>query len=231
MVYFEVGNLNTETYPASANLPTYVRENYGLDGNRGNYNIDRIIISYQVRTRVVETVYITEHDTAVFGRFNTDRTFEISCELIQALQNPQLDLTTFLTQMGYYGVIEEIHYPEPSGQTEYNIMQTYSGSTTREQSDVFRIYSEAFNQQPNVNTEPFSYNQQGYYIVNVTPQNSRLLDEVQPQYRVPKAKKRQQRALYQSYWHSQWEQAYKGNVAVSVCSCMCLTVLCLSAAG
>ncbi|XP_067354745.1 uncharacterized protein [Channa argus] len=47
-MYFEVGNLNTETYPSSANLPTYVRENYGFDGNRSTYNIDRIIISYQM---------------------------------------------------------------------------------------------------------------------------------------------------------------------------------------
>lgn len=217
MAYFEVGNLNTETYPSSANLPTYVRENYEFNGNCVNYNIDRIIISYQVRTRVVETVYVTEHDTAVFGRFSPDRTHEISCELIQALQNPQLDLTTFLTQMGYYGDmvvvqdnnINETHYPEPSAQPMYNMVQTNSGSTTMEQSDNLRFFSEAFNQQLNVNIEPFSSDQQGYYTVNITQYNSGLAVEVQPKYRRPKAKKRQQ-ALWQSYCHSEWERAYKG---------------------
>uniref|UniRef100_A0A3Q4HHF9 Uncharacterized protein n=1 Tax=Neolamprologus brichardi TaxID=32507 RepID=A0A3Q4HHF9_NEOBR len=102
VTYFEVGNLSTETYPASANLPAYVRENYRSGVRSNNSNIDRIIIGYRVRTRVVEAVYITEHDPAAFGRFRFDRTFEISCELIQALQNPQLDLTGFLIQMGYY---------------------------------------------------------------------------------------------------------------------------------
>ncbi|CAK6976091.1 uncharacterized protein LOC128366889 [Scomber scombrus] len=194
MTYFEVGNLNTETYPGSADLPAYVTENYGLDGNYDNYNIDRIIISCQGRTRVVETVYVTEHDTAVFGRFSPDRTYEISCELIRALQNPQLDLTTFLTQMGYYVAMEEIYNPEPS----YNTVQTYSGSTTtRGQSGNIRFFSQAFNQQLNLNTEPFSYDQQGGLAV-----------EVQPRHKKPKAKKRQQ-TLYQSYWHSDWQRAHK----------------------
>lgn len=104
--YFEVGNLNTNTFPAAANLPTYVRENYEFAGNHGNKNTDRIIISLQVRTRVVETVYVTEHDGGGCGRFSADRTYEISCELIRALQSPQLDITTFLTQMGYYSDIQ-----------------------------------------------------------------------------------------------------------------------------
>ncbi|KAM7418369.1 hypothetical protein PAMA_015815 [Pampus argenteus] len=209
MVYFEVGNLNTETYPGSANLPIYVRENYGLDGN---YNIDRIIISYHVRTRVVETVYVTEHDTAVHGRFSPDRTYEISCELIRAMQNPQLDLTTFITQMGYYADLEvvqasdiEIHYPQLSGQPMYDIMQIYSGSTaTREQSDNFRFFTEAFDQQLNVNIEPFSYDQYGRYIVDASPHNSRLTAEVQHNY------KKTQQAWWQSYWHDEWKQVYKG---------------------
>uniref|UniRef100_A0A8D3ABF4 Uncharacterized protein n=1 Tax=Scophthalmus maximus TaxID=52904 RepID=A0A8D3ABF4_SCOMX len=101
VAYFEVGNLNTETCPASANLPMYVRENYGLDGNHGIYNIDRIIISFQLKTRVVETVFVTEHDGVSFGGFSPDRTYGISSELLRALQSPQLDLTTFLTQAGY----------------------------------------------------------------------------------------------------------------------------------
>ncbi|XP_044045628.1 uncharacterized protein LOC122873246 [Siniperca chuatsi] len=220
VAYFEVGNLNTEIYPASANLPAYVRENYGLDGNRGNYNIDRIIISYQVRTRVVETVYVTEHDRVSFGRFSPDRTYEISSELIRALQNPQLDLTTFLTHTGYYGDIqvveandiEEIYYPEPSAQQMFNIVQTYSGSTARtEQSDDLRFFSEAFNQQPDVNIEPFSYDQQVHYIINVTSHNSGLVanSEVQRKYSRPKTNKRPQ-DLRQSYWPSGWEKPYKG---------------------
>uniref|UniRef100_A0A3B4Z9L3 Uncharacterized LOC103370026 n=1 Tax=Stegastes partitus TaxID=144197 RepID=A0A3B4Z9L3_9TELE len=94
--YFEVGNLNTETYPASADLPVYVRENYGLDGNYGDHNSDRIIISYQARSRVVEAVYVTEHDDNAFGRFRADRTFEISCSLIRVLQNQQLDVSSLL---------------------------------------------------------------------------------------------------------------------------------------
>lgn len=106
VVYFEVGNLNTNAFPAAANLPTYVRENYGFASHHGNQNMDRIIISFQVQTRVVETVYVTEHDGRGCGQFSPNRTYEISCELIQALQNPQLDITTFLTQMGYYTSIQ-----------------------------------------------------------------------------------------------------------------------------
>ncbi|XP_070684361.1 uncharacterized protein [Pempheris klunzingeri] len=154
VAYFEVGNLNTETYPASADLPKYVRENYGMDGNCGNYNIDRIIISYQVRTRIVGTVYVTEHDESAFGRFSRDRTYEISSELIQVLQSPQLVLPTFLTQMGYYGDTDEIqanntlqiYYPEPSAYQMFNTVQTYSGSTGRtDQSDSLQFFSEAYN--------------------------------------------------------------------------------------
>ncbi|XP_033976823.1 uncharacterized protein LOC117474906 isoform X1 [Trematomus bernacchii] len=139
VLYFAVGNLNTDTYPGSANLPTYVRENYVCEGNIGDINLDRIIVSYQLRTRVVERVYVTEHDRAAFGRFSTHGTFEIHPELIQALQSPQADLTTFLSRTGYWGDIqvvqandiEEIYYPEPSAQQMSNIMQNYSGSTAR----------------------------------------------------------------------------------------------------
>nr|XP_020442642.1 uncharacterized protein LOC109952111 [Monopterus albus] len=201
VVYFEVGNLNTETYPASANLPTYVRENYGSDCNCGSDNIDRIIISCQVRTTVVETVYVTEHDRVDFGRFSRDRTYEIGSELIQALQNPKLDLTTFLTQVGYFEVvqasnIEEIHYPESSAQQMFDMVQTYSDD----------FLTEAFHQQLDVTIEPFSYKQHMHYIV--TPHNNGLVanySEVQHKYRKPKASKRQ-RALREYYWQSEWEQ-------------------------
>ena len=108
LAYFEVGNLSTGTYPESANLPPYVRENYGFEGTYDNSNKDRIIISYQVRTRVVEKVYVTEHDEAAAGMFRRDGTHEVSSELIQALQNPQLDISTFLTQMGYYGYVQTL---------------------------------------------------------------------------------------------------------------------------
>ncbi|XP_040001642.1 uncharacterized protein LOC120800007 [Xiphias gladius] len=219
VVYFEVGNLNTETYPASANLPMYVRENYGLDGNRVIYNIDRIVISYQVRTRMVETVYVTEHDGASFGSFSPDRTYEISSELIRALQSPQLDLTAFLSQMGYYDDIqvvqdiEEIRYREPSNCVSmFNIQETYNGSTARTENDNLRFFSEASIQQININRVPLSYDQQVHYTVNVTPYNSGLVantSEVQHKYRRPKANKRQ-RALRQSYWLSEWELPYKG---------------------
>lgn len=83
-----------------------MRENYGLVGNCVNHNTDRVIISFQVRTRVVETVYVTEHEGGGSGRFSPGRTYEISFELIRALQSPQLDITTFLTQMGYYRDIQ-----------------------------------------------------------------------------------------------------------------------------
>lgn len=211
VAYYEVGNLNTKTYPAAANLPTFVRENYVLHGNRNDYNTDRIIISYQVRTRVVETVYVTEHDGAGCGRFSPDRTHEISFELIRALQSPQLDLNTFLIQTGYYANVqavqtndvEDIHYP----------VLTYSGSTTgTAQSHDVQFFSQAFNQHLGVNIAPFSYDQQRHYIVNVTSHNNTLVGnygEVQLEYRRPKAIK-WPRSLRQSSWLSGWEQFYEG---------------------
>ncbi|XP_049426498.1 uncharacterized protein LOC125885100 [Epinephelus fuscoguttatus] len=209
VVYYEVGNLNTETYPASANLPAYVRENYGL---YGDYNIDRIIIGYQVKTRVVETVYVTEHDGVAFGRFNTDRTYEVSPELIQVLQNPQLDLTTFLNRTGYCGDMQvvqadnvgEIHCPDPSVQEIFNLMQNYSGSVARAVHDDLSFFSETFNLQLDVNMEPFSYDQYGNHMVNVTSNNSRVVagySKVQRKYRKPKAKKKP-RVYDDSYWLS-----------------------------
>ncbi|XP_031601298.2 uncharacterized protein LOC116324726 [Oreochromis aureus] len=162
VTYFEVGNLSTETYPASANLPAYVRENYRSSVRSNNSNIDRIIIGYRVRTRVVETVYVTEHDPAAFGRFRFDRTFEISCELIQALQNPQLDLTSFLIQMGYYvNVLQgigEIPYSDPSAQQTCSVVQNYSGYTATTQQQQLYWY-------------PSSYEQHVHYSYNTSAQS------------------------------------------------------------
>lgn len=191
-MYFEVGNLNTETYPASVDLPTYVRENYELNGNRGSYNLDRIIMSYQVRTKEVETVYVTEHDTSAPGRFCSDRTYEISLELIQALQSPLLDLPTFLTQMGYgpvqlfyYNAIEE-YYPESPAQQMYSNFQNYSGSTTITEQNYHVSYE---------------YDQRAYSTARVTT-NSRghvgTYSDVQPSY------------WRQSYWPYEPDQHYKG---------------------
>lgn len=205
--YFEVGNLNTETYPASADLPTYVRENYGLDVNCGLNNIDRIIIGCQVRTRVVETVYVTEHDGASFGGFSRDRTYEISCELIRVLQSPQLDLATFLTQTGYYGDIKEIqanyivdiYYPEPSAQQLFNV-------------------------------EPFSYDQDMHYIVNVASHNSNFAaqyNKVQHQYPRPRTINRP-KPLRKMCWPTGWEQPYNSKGEHSL---LYMFVLCISTLG
>lgn len=222
MVYFEVGNLSTETYPSSANLPTYVRENYRLGGSYGNSNIDRIIISYQVRTRVVGTVYVTEHDNASFGRFCPDRTYEVNSEVIMALNDPQLDLTDFLTQMGYYGdiqvvqenYIEDIYDLQPFVPQMLNGVQTYSQSTGRAEQSDNDFFSEAFNQYLHVDSDPISYYQQS---------NIRLNSQELRQYRRPKAKKKKQRPFRQYYWPSRWEQPYEGKGAVKN-FCIHLTV-------
>lgn len=211
-MYFEVGNLNTETFPGSANLPAYVRENYKLDGNCGTYNIDRIIISYQVKTRVVETVYVTEHDTTVSGRFRSDRTYQISAELIQTLQNTALDITNFLYWMGYYSHIhmfrgndaEEINYPEPSAQ---QMLQPYTGCTaTTDQYYDFRFLSEVFEQQLDANMSPFNYDPQAHYTASVTQHNS----ELQAVYR-----ELQQTRRTQYYPSRGWYQLYEGKDADS----------------
>ncbi|XP_038144157.1 uncharacterized protein LOC119785517 [Cyprinodon tularosa] len=115
LVYFVVGNLNTLSYPESADLPAFVRENHGADRSS---NSDRLIISCQVKTRVVEKVYVTEHDDGDLGRFRSDGTHEVSPELIRVLQNPELDLSFLLTQIGYYDDVEMLQDTEendPSG--------------------------------------------------------------------------------------------------------------------
>lgn len=198
--------------------------------------MDRIIISYQKRTRVVETVYVTEHDRAAFGKFSPDRTYEISSELIQTLQNPQLDLTNFLTKTGYYGHIQVVQgiedYQEPSAQQMFNIVQTYSGSARTELNNDLQFFSEALNQRLNINIVPFSDGLQVHSIVNISPHNSGPVanySEVQHKYRRPKVNKRQ-RALRQSYWVSGWKQPYKGKGA-DIFAHVCLTVLCISTVG
>lgn len=209
-MYYEVGNLNTESYPAAANLPAYVRENYGLRGNRDNRNIDRIIISYQVRTRVVERVYVTEHDGENVGRFNPDRTCEISYELIQALQSPQLDLNNFLIRVGYFEFVpvlpvnnrEEMHYQEQA--------RAVQGEA----------FSEAYSGQLHLNIEPFSYDQQAHYNVSITTYNSQLTanySEVQHNYSA--------RPMWQSYWPSGLEHLHEGEGAISICLYFCLKVI------
>uniref|UniRef100_A0A672FL05 Uncharacterized protein n=1 Tax=Salarias fasciatus TaxID=181472 RepID=A0A672FL05_SALFA len=113
--YFEVGNLNAETHPGSADLPAYVRENYELEGSCRDDNVDRLIIGYRVRTGAVEVLFVTEHDAAAVGRFRPDRTYRISWDLIRVLQSPDLDLSSFLTQVGYYEVVRagRGQYPDP----------------------------------------------------------------------------------------------------------------------
>ncbi|XP_054882407.1 uncharacterized protein LOC129356890 isoform X2 [Poeciliopsis prolifica] len=135
LVYFVVGNLSTQSYPRSADLPPFVRENLGAGGVS---NSDRIIISYQVKTRLVDKVYITEHEDAAAGRFRSDGTHEVSSQLIRLLQNPQLDLSSLLTQMGYYDEVVMLQDAEnPSVQMMLSMMQN----------DPTEFFSQAFNRQ------------------------------------------------------------------------------------
>lgn len=197
-VYFEVGNLNTETYPGSANLPAYVRENYELDGNYGEYNIDRIIIGYYTRSRVVEMLFVTEHDAATIGRFNHDRTYEITPDLVRILQNPQLELTHFLTQMCYYGDIqmdqgaEGIHHQDLENIS--NMMQTYNGSTAWTEPSVgFRFFPEYFKQLFNLKMESSSQVWPTNYLHDMERHNNRFVvnyGEAQREARKSKPKKK-----------------------------------------
>ncbi|XP_033182024.1 uncharacterized protein LOC113161900 [Anabas testudineus] len=134
-----------------------------------------------MRTRVVETVYVTEHDRSSSGRFRSDRTYQISAELIHALQSPVLDITTFLIRMGYFLPMwglngndnEEINYPEPA---EQQMLHTYNGWTaTTGQNYDSGFLSDIFQQQLDAYTSPFSYDQQVNYTDNVTQDNSGLM--------------------------------------------------------
>lgn len=140
-----VGNLNADRYPAAASLPPYVRENYNSFGSYDCNNTDRIIISYQRSSRQVEAVYVTEHDDADLGRFRHDGTFQVGGELIRALQNPQLDLSAFLTQMGYYGDVEVMAGAAQVEPLVFSMMQN----------DPTGFFTEAFSRQMQINVEPF----------------------------------------------------------------------------
>uniref|UniRef100_A0A3Q2PR45 Uncharacterized LOC105918083 n=1 Tax=Fundulus heteroclitus TaxID=8078 RepID=A0A3Q2PR45_FUNHE len=161
LLYFVVGNLNAASYPESADLPPFVRENHGADGSS---NSDRVIISYQAKTRVVDKVYVTEHDDADAGRFRSDGTHEVSPELIRVLQNPLLDLSCFLAQMGYYEDAEVLQDTEemqdPSVQMMLSMMQN----------DPSGFFSEAFSQQLNFDQFRFNMNtDDGGAVVHYTP--------------------------------------------------------------
>ncbi|XP_041641377.1 uncharacterized protein LOC121508522 [Cheilinus undulatus] len=164
IAYYEVGNLNPETYPASNDLPTYVTQNYGFDGD---FNTDRVIISYQVKSRVVESIYVTKHDSAGSGSFSPDDTYEVSSELIQALQSPHVDLSSFLTQMGFYQDIPvvlwcdeyEIH---DEGEEMFDMFDTFSGFN--------EFFQETFNQK--FFDKPFSHGKKVQRNVNVMSHHS-----------------------------------------------------------
>ncbi|KAL1023519.1 hypothetical protein UPYG_G00041890 [Umbra pygmaea] len=101
--YFEVGNLNTESYPLAKDLPPYVRQNYGLSLGHRQCNKDRIIIS--LKHRHVTATYVTEHkENGIQGKFDPERTHLVSPDLIRVIRHPKLELTTFLYQMGYMGL-------------------------------------------------------------------------------------------------------------------------------
>ncbi|XP_041839270.1 uncharacterized protein LOC121638498 [Melanotaenia boesemani] len=200
--YFEVGNLNTETYPSSANLPAFVRENYGFDGDYSISNMDRIIISYQAGSGVVETVYVTEHDDAAFGRFRPDRTHKVSSELVRALQNPQLDISSFLIQMGYYGNAEvfedaaEMYDSDPATQLICSMMQN----------DHLGFFSEAFSQHLGMNFDPFGSDQHAQHGFNTNSHSSGPVvsyGNVKRKNKKPKAVKKP-RAPREFYWDYSW---------------------------
>ncbi|XP_008297147.1 uncharacterized protein LOC103370026 [Stegastes partitus] len=194
--YFEVGNLNTETYPASADLPVYVRENYGLDGNYGDHNSDRIIISYQARSRVVEAVYVTEHDDNAFGRFRADRTFEISCSLIRVLQNQQLDVSSLLAHTGYYDDMQETQPGlEPSVQEVFDMMQALSRDRFFT-GDLDRFM------------EPFSFDQQWTFVTTPSSSSTAVARCGQVKPKKPKTKKKP-RGVRRSDWEPNWEPSWE----------------------
>ncbi|XP_034043925.1 uncharacterized protein LOC117526046 isoform X2 [Thalassophryne amazonica] len=204
--YYEVGNLNTQTYPDSANLPTYVREQYELNVYSSKCNTDRLIIRYQVRTKVVETMYVTEHDANNSGGFSFDKTYEISPELIEALQSSQLDITTFLTQMGYYGDIEmayeseQINWPERSAQ---QMLQAYHGASAS-MGQMEALFSQIFNQK--IDTEPVNYDQHIPYNFNLPSPNSHFVVDSSTKQSARTKSNKKQKALVKSYWVSSWNQ-------------------------
>ncbi|XP_014832677.1 PREDICTED: uncharacterized protein LOC106910532 isoform X2 [Poecilia mexicana] len=190
LVYFVVGNLSIQSYPQSADLPAFVRENLGVDGVS---NSDRIIISYQVKTRLVDKVYVTEHDDADAGRFRSDGTHEVSSQLIRLLQNPQLDLSSLLTQMGYYDDVEMLQdAPDPSVQMMLNMMQN----------DPTGFFSQAFSRQLDLDRFCSSTNTDGSgSLVCYTP--------LQKRKRKKKKSSKKPKPQREVSWRSSWSDPYR----------------------
>ncbi|KAG7458558.1 hypothetical protein MATL_G00221530 [Megalops atlanticus] len=97
-VYFEVGNLNADTHPGALDLPKYVREAYDNRRNFYERNKDRIIISLHRSTKLIEEVYITEHQSGS-GDFSPDGTYLLSSDIIRDAGNMQL--IDFLQRAGF----------------------------------------------------------------------------------------------------------------------------------
>ncbi|KAJ7983716.1 hypothetical protein DPEC_G00373640 [Dallia pectoralis] len=93
--YFEVGNLNTESYPKSMDLLEYVRQYYLSQHDRHQCNKDRLII--RLNKRKVTATYVTEHkDNGNRGEFDPEHTHLVSPDLIRIIQ--QLELKAFLSR-------------------------------------------------------------------------------------------------------------------------------------
>lgn len=101
--YFEVGNLNTETYSKAEDLPDYVSQDYGLSLGYRQCNKDRIII--RLKQGDVTATYVTEHkEDGGRGEFDSERTHLVNPDLIRIIRDPELELATFLDQTGYMGL-------------------------------------------------------------------------------------------------------------------------------
>lgn len=234
--YFEVGNLNTETHSGSADLPAYVRENYDLEGNSRDDNIDRLVIGYHVTTRVVDVLFVMEHDAATIGRFRGDRIYQITWDLIQVLQNPELDLSSFLTQVGYYEVVQ-VDAGARWGQDQdaelvFDMMpDTFTQMT--QQNEAFGIFLDTFNQYRS-SIQPSNYSQQGGHVIHANSRSNRRSER-----RKPKANWRTHSLDYWSPPHypaSHWGTGGGGNGGWGAglirlllrVGALCLAVKCLS---
>lgn len=201
-----VGNLSTKTYPESADLPSFVREYYGMDWNHSGSNMDRIIISYQVKTRVVEKVYVTEHDDKVLGRFRSDGTHEVSPELIRVLQDPQLDLSTFLSWMRYFEDVEtvqeteDVQNPDVSVQMIFNVMQNDPG----------RFLSEGLGDL-GLTFDPSGCDQQERYSFSSVSRAGPVAKFAPMKQRNKKSKaKKRPKVLMETYLEPRWKLPYRG---------------------
>ncbi|KAJ8001085.1 hypothetical protein DPEC_G00187550 [Dallia pectoralis] len=98
--YFEVGNLNTESYPEAIDLLPYVRQYYLSMRYYHQCNRDRLII--RLNKRKVTATYVTEHkDNGNRGEFDPEHTHLVSPDLIRIIQ--QLELPVYLELTGYSG--------------------------------------------------------------------------------------------------------------------------------